>query len=61
METTLSTGEISLVVNTAWTNNINNIIDELKKFRTIAFGGILPQNFVKVNIFNGPQSKNTLK
>ena len=33
METTLSTGEISLVVNTAWTNNINNIIEELKKFR----------------------------
>jgi len=33
METTLSTGEISLVINTAWTNNINNIIDELRIFR----------------------------
>ena len=33
MEPTLSTGEISLIVNTAWTNNLSKIIDELKLFR----------------------------
>ena len=26
METSLSTGEISLVINTSWTNNLDNII-----------------------------------
>ena len=33
METSLSTGEISLVINTSWTNNLENIIKELKTFR----------------------------
>ena len=30
MEESLSTGEIALVINTAWTNNIDEIITEIK-------------------------------
>lgn len=33
MEPTLSSGEIALVVNPSWTNNINKIISDLKIFR----------------------------
>ena len=33
MEQTLSNGEIALVINPSWTNNLNTIINELKKFR----------------------------
>lgn len=33
LENSLSTSEISLVINTAWTNNIETIIDEIKIFR----------------------------
>lgn len=33
LENSLSTGEISLVINTAWTNNIETIIDDIKIFR----------------------------
>ena len=33
LEESLSTGEIALVINTAWTNNIDEIITEIKHFR----------------------------
>lgn len=33
LEKSLSTGEIALVINTAWTNNIDEIITEIKQFR----------------------------
>ena len=52
METALSTGEISLVVNTAWTNNINNIINQNK----ISFKKITENT--KLVDFNGYSLKN---
>ena len=33
MEQTLSYGEIALVINPSWTNNLDKIINELKEFR----------------------------
>ena len=33
LENSLSTGEISLVINTAWTNNVDKIVKDIKIFR----------------------------